>query len=181
MLLYEFEGRSPRVDPDAFVAPTAVLIGDVTVFAGASVWFNAVLRGDYAPIVVREGANVQDGSVLHAPPGVPTDIGPGATVAHLCCIHGVHVGAEALIANHATVLDGAVIGARSMVAAGALVVAGTQIPAGVLAVGTPAKVKGPIAGTGAEMWVNVNPQAYRDLAVRHLGGLEALDPIDPSV
>lgn len=71
MPMYSFEGRSPRVDPTAFVAPTAVLIGDVTVEAGASVWFNAVLRGDYAPIVIRQGANVQDGSVLHAPPGIP--------------------------------------------------------------------------------------------------------------
>lgn len=68
MPLFAFEGRSPRVDPTAFVAPTATLIGDVVVEAGASVWFNAVLRGDYGPIVVREGANVQDGSVLHAPP-----------------------------------------------------------------------------------------------------------------
>ena len=74
MPLFAFEGRAPRVDPTAFVAPTATLIGDVTVEAGASVWFNAVLRGDYGPIVVREGANVQDGSVLHAPPGIPVDI-----------------------------------------------------------------------------------------------------------
>src|SRR5271166_1305271 len=116
MPLFAFEGRAPRIDPTAFVAPTATLIGDVVVEAGASVWFNAVLRGDYGPIVVREGANVQDGSVLHAPPGIPVDIGPGATVAHMCVIHGVHVGSEALIANHATVLDGAVIGARSRVA-----------------------------------------------------------------
>jgi len=70
------------------------LIGDVTVEAGASVWFNAVLRGDYGPIVVREGANVQDGSVLHAPPGVPVDIGPGATVAHLCASTGLMSGAR---------------------------------------------------------------------------------------
>src|SRR5882757_5849633 len=174
MPLYSFEGRSPRVDPTAFVAPTATLIGDVTVEAGASVWFNTVLRADYGPVIVRAGANVQDGSVLHSPPGIPVDIGPGATVAHMCIIHGAHIGAEALIANHATVLDGAVIGARSMVAAGALVVAGTQIPAGVLAVGSPAKVRGPIAGTGAEMWVNLNPQAYRDLAQRHLAGLEPI-------
>ncbi|MGH3958612.1 gamma carbonic anhydrase family protein [Mycobacterium sp.] len=174
MPLFSFEGRSPKVDPTAFVAPTATLIGDVTVEAGASVWFNTVLRADYGPIVVREGANVQDGSVLHAPPGIPVDIGPGATVAHMCTIHGVHVGAEALIANHATVLDGAVIGARSMVAAGALVVAGTQIPAEVLVMGAPATIKGPIAGTGAEMWVNVNPQAYQDLARRYLTGLEPL-------
>lgn len=172
MPLFSFEGRSPRVDPAAFVAPTATLIGDVTVEAGASVWFNTVLRGDYAPIVVREGANVQDGSVLHAPPGIPVDIGPGATVAHMCVIHGAHIGAEALIANHATVLDGAVIGARSMIAAGALVVGGTEIPEGVLAVGSPAKIKGPIAGTSAEMWVNVNPKAYQDLAQRYLTGFE---------
>ncbi|OBJ56377.1 gamma carbonic anhydrase family protein [Mycobacterium sp. 1423905.2] len=174
MPLFAFEGRAPRVDPTAFVAPTATLIGDVIVEAGASVWFNAVLRADYAPIVVREGANVQDGSVLHAPPGIPVDIGPGATVAHMCVIHGVHVGPEALIANHATVLDGAVIGARSLVAAHSLVVAGTKIPEGVLVTGAPAKVKGPIAGTGAEMWVKVNPQAYRDLAQRHLAGLEPI-------
>src|ERR1700754_3651183 len=172
MPLFAFEGRAPRIDPTAFVAPTATLIGDVTVEAGASVWFNAVLRGDYGPIVVREGANVQDGSVLHAPPGIPVDIGPGATVAHMCVIHGVHVGAEASIGNHATALDGAVIGSRSMVAAGALVVAGTKIPYEVLVVGAPAAVKGPIAGTGAEMWVNVNPKAYQDLAQRYLAGLE---------
>ncbi|MDT5085930.1 MAG: hypothetical protein QOJ61_2973, partial [Mycobacterium sp.] len=125
-------------------------------------------------VIVREGANVQDGSVLHAPPGIPVDIGPGATVAHMCVIHGAHVGAEALIANHATVLDGAVIGARSLVAAGALVTAGTKIPAEMLVVGAPATVKGPIAGTGAEMWVKVNPQAYQDLARRYLTGLEPI-------
>src|SRR5512142_459382 len=135
MALFEFDGKAPKIDPEAFIAPTAVLIGDVTVQAGASVWFNAVLRAEFAPIVIRQGANVQDGAVLHAPPGIPTDIGPGATVAHMCCIHGAHVGSEALIANHATVLDGAVVGARSLIAAHSLVTAGTQIPAGMLAVG----------------------------------------------
>ena len=174
MQLFSFAGRSPKVDPTAFVAPTATLIGDVTVEAGASVWFGAVLRADDAPIIVREGANIQDGSVLHVPPGVPVDIGPGATVAHLCLIHGAHIGAEALIANHSTVLDGAVIGARSMVAAGALVLAGTRIPDEMLVTGVPAKVKGPIAGTSAEMWVKANPGYYRDLAVRYRAGLEPL-------
>src|SRR5271165_1678214 len=174
MALFEFEGKAPNVHPEAFVAPTAVLVGDVTVEAGASVWFSAVLRADYSPIVVREGANVQDGSVLHAPPGIPVDIGPGATVAHMCLIHGAHVGAEALIANHATVLDGAVIGSRSLIAAGAVVTGGTKIPDEVLVVGAPATVKGPIAGTGAEMWVNVNPKAYQDLAQRYLTGLEPI-------
>lgn len=171
MPLYSFEGRAPRVDPTAFVAPTATLIGDVTVEAGASVWFNVVLRGDYAPIVIREGANVQDGSVLHGPPGIPVDIGPGATVAHMCVVHGAHVGAEALIANHSTVLDGAVIGRRSLIAAHSLVVGGTKIPDEVLVTGAPAKIRGPIGGTGAEMWVNTNPHAYQELAQRYLTGL----------
>src|SRR5258708_17447923 len=114
MPLYSFEGRSPTIDDGAFIAPTATLLGDVHVEAGASVWFNAVLRADFAPIIVREGANVQDCCVLHAPPGIPVDVGPGATVAHGCVVHGVHIGAEAVLANHCTVLDGAVIGARGL-------------------------------------------------------------------
>jgi carbonic anhydrase/acetyltransferase-like protein (isoleucine patch superfamily) len=174
MPLYSFEGRAPIVDEGAFVAPTATLIGDVHVEAGASIWFNTVLRADFAPIIIREGANVQDGSVLHAPPGIPTDVGPGATIAHCCVIHGVHVGQEALIANHATVLDGAVIGRRSVVAAHSLVIAGTKIPDEVLVTGSPAKVRGPIVGTGAELWVNVNPGTYQDLARRYLTGLELI-------
>lgn len=109
----------------------------------------------------------------YAPPGIPVDIGPGATVAHLCVIHGVHVGSEALIANHATVLDGAVIGAlhdrRGSAGGGRHSDSGRNAGNG-----APAKVKGPIEGTGAEMWVNVNPQAYRDLAARHLAGLEPM-------
>jgi carbonic anhydrase/acetyltransferase-like protein (isoleucine patch superfamily) len=174
MPLFSFEGRSPVVDPTAFIAPTATLIGDVHVEAGASVWFNAVIRADFAPIIIREGANVQDGSVLHAPPGIPTDVGPGATVAHCCVIHGVHIGQEALIANHATVLDGAVIGRRSLVAAHSLVIGGTKIPDEVLVTGSPAKVRGPIAGTGAEAWVNTNSGAYRDLAQRYLAGMQLI-------
>ena len=174
MPLYSFEGRAPIVDEGAFVAPTATLIGDVHVEAGASIWFNTVLRADFAPIIIRQGANVQDGSVLHAPPGIPTDVGPGATIAHSCVIHGVHVGQEALIANHATVLDGAVIGRRSLIAAHSLVIGGTKIPDEVLVTGSPAKVRGPIAGTGAELWVNSNPGTYQDLARRYLTGLELI-------
>src|SRR3954447_6180492 len=128
MPLFSFEGRSPVVDPTAFVAPTATLVGDVHVEAGASVWFNTVLRADLAPIIIREGANVQDGSVLHAPAGIPTDVGAGATIAHSCVLRGVHVGQGALIANHATVLDGAVIGRRCVIAAHSLVIGGTKIP-----------------------------------------------------
>lgn len=171
MPLFSFEGKSPQVHPEAFVAPTATLVGDVIVEAGASIWYGAVLRADYSQVIVRAGANVQDGSILHGPPDMPCEIGPGATVAHLCVVHGATVGEEALIANGSTVLDGAKIGARTMIAAHSLVAAGAQIPDEVLAAGSPAVVKKPLAGTPAEFWVKMNPPAYADLAKRHAAGI----------
>ena len=172
MPLFSFAGTSPQVHPSAFVAPTATLIGDVTIEEGASVWYGAVIRADYAPVVVREGANVQDGAVLHGPPNNPTEVGKGATVAHLCVVHGATLGEECLIANGSTVLDGARIGARTMIAAHSLVAANADIPAGVLAAGSPAVVKKPLEGTPAEFWVKMNPPAYAELAQRHRVGIE---------
>src|SRR5579863_10256440 len=128
MPLFAFEGRAPRVSPHAWIAPTATLVGDVTVEAEASVWYGAVLRADFGPIIVRRGANIQDGSVLHGGADPATEIGAGATVGHLCVVHGAVVGAEALIGNGATVLDGARIGSRALVAAGATVPPGMEIP-----------------------------------------------------
>lgn len=175
MPLFSFEGKSPRVHPDAFVAPTATLIGDVEIEAGASIWYGAVLRADYGPIVVRTGANVQDGSVLHGPPGHVTEIGPGATVAHLCVVHGAILGEECLVANGSTVLDGARVGARSLVAAHSLVPAGQFVPEGFLVAGAPAEVKRPVEGSPAEMWVRMNPPAYAELAQRHLRGIKPIE------
>lgn len=170
MPLFSFEGRSPSVDPSAFIAPTASLIGDVVVEAEASVWYGAVIRADYSPVVVRRGANVQDGAVVHGPPGDPTEIGPRATVAHNAIVHGAVLGEECLIANGAIVLDGARVGDRSLVAAGSVVSSGTEIPPGVLAAGAPAEVKRAIDGTPSEFWVTANPGAYQDLARRHREG-----------
>jgi len=175
MPLFEFEGKGPTIHPSAFIAPTATIVGDVTIEEEASVWYGAVVRADYSPVVIRAGANVQDGSVIHAPPGLPIEIGPGATVAHLCVVHGAVLGEECLVANGATILDGARIGARAMIAAGAVVKPNAVIPDGMLAAGIPAEVKGPIAGTPSEMWVTMNPPAYRDLARRHRAGIRPLD------
>ena len=175
MPLFSFEGRSPQVHPEAFIAPTATLVGEVIVEAGASVWYNAVLRADYAPVIIRAGANVQDGSILHGPPNEPTEVGAGATVAHLCVVHGATLGEECLVANGSTVLDGARIGAGTMIAAHSLVAAGADIPAHVLAAGSPAVVKKPIEGTPAEFWVKMNPPAYADLARRHAAGVLPVD------
>jgi carbonic anhydrase/acetyltransferase-like protein (isoleucine patch superfamily) len=174
-MLFEFEGRRPSIADTAWVAPTATVVGDVTIEAGASVWYGAVLRGDDGPIVLRENANVQDGSVLHTTPDVTTVIGRGATVAHQCLVHGAVVEDEALVANGCTVLDGATIGAGSLVAAHSLVAAGAVIPPGVLAAGSPAVVKRELAGTPAEFWVRMNPTYYPALARRHRAGITRID------
>ena len=168
--MFSFEGHSPRVAASAWIAPTATLVGDVTVEDEASVWYGAVLRADFGPIIVRRGANVQDGSVLHGGADPVTEGGEGATIGHLCVVHGCVIGAEALIGNGATVLDGAVIGARALVAAGATVAPGLVVPDGMLAVGVPARVAGEVRG-GALKWVQTNPEVYRELARRHAAGV----------
>jgi carbonic anhydrase/acetyltransferase-like protein (isoleucine patch superfamily) len=174
MNLFEYEGKRPRIADDAFVAATATVIGDVTIEAGASVWYGAVLRGDDGPIVVRERANIQDNSVIHTTIDVTTEIGPGATIAHMCMVHGVVVEEEALVGNGCVVLDGARIGSRSLIAAMSLVPSGARIPPGVLAAGIPAAVKRDLAGTPAEEWVKLNPVYYPELAKRHIAGAKRI-------
>ncbi len=171
MPLFSFEGREPVVSPSAWIAPTATIVGDVYIEDEASVWYGAVLRGDFGRIIVRRGANVQDGSVLHGGTDPSADIGEGATIGHLCVVHGAVIGSEALIGNGATVLDGAVVGSRALVAAGSIVPPGMTIPDGMLAVGTPARVTGEVTGN-AKFWVDTNPGAYRELARRHAAGVK---------
>ena len=170
MPLFAFEGRAPRVRPEAWIAPTATLVGDVTVEAEASVWYGAVLRADFGPIIVRRGANIQDGSVLHGGEDPVTEVGEGATIGHLCVVHGCAIGAEALVGNGATVLDAAVVGSRSLIAAGATVPPGLVVPDGMIAVGVPARVAGEVKGRAKE-WVDTNPEVYRALARRHAAGV----------
>lgn len=166
MPLFAFEGRAPQVSPEAWIAPTATLVGDVRVEAEASVWYGVVLRADFGPIIVRRGANIQDGSVLHGGDDPVTEVGEGATIGHLCVVHGCVIGTEALIGNGATVLDGVVIGSRALVAAGATVPPGMVVPDGMIAVGVPARVAGEVKGRAKE-WVDTNPEIYRALARRH--------------
>src|SRR5947209_18441018 len=170
---FSFEGRSPQVHPEAWVAPTATLIGDVVVEAGASIWYGAVLRADFGRIVVRTGANVQDGSVLHGGSDPETEVGPGATIGHVCVVHGAVIGAEALIGNGSTVQDGARIGARTLIGAGSLVPPNAEIPDEVMALGAPARVRGPLTA-GAAFWVDGNPTIYQELARRHATGVQPL-------
>ena len=132
--------KGPSVHSSAFVHSKAVVIGNVTVGAKASVWPCAVLRGDIAPITIGEGTNIQDGAVVHVADGLPAVIGQRVTVGHLAMIHACTIGDECLIGMGATILDGAEIGAQSIVGANALVTGGTKVPPGSLVLGSPAKV-----------------------------------------
>ncbi|MFT3973019.1 MAG: gamma carbonic anhydrase family protein [Amaricoccus sp.] len=137
---YSLDGIAPEIAADAWVAPGARLVGRVVLAARASVWFNAVLRGDNETITVGEGSNVQDGAVCHTDMGYPLTIAPGCTIGHMAILHGCTIGAGSLIGMGATVLNGARIGSRVLIGAGALVTEGKEIPDGTLAVGRPAKV-----------------------------------------
>ncbi len=171
--LFSFEGHEPQISPAAWIAPTATIVGEVTVEADASVWYGAVLRADFGPIIVRRGANVQDGSILHGGADPVTEVGEGATIGHLCMVHGCVIGAEALIGNGATILDGARIGRRALIAAGCTVPPGMAVPDDTLARGVPAVLAGAVRG-GAKQWVESNPETYRALARRHAAGARPL-------
>jgi carbonic anhydrase/acetyltransferase-like protein (isoleucine patch superfamily) len=171
---YSFENLSPNVHPTAFVAATATIVGDVIVEAGASIWYGAVIRADVAPVVVRAGANVQDGAVIIGAEGLTTDIGNGATIGPNCVVQGAMIGNDAVIANGSVVLHAARVGAGALVAGGSVVGANTEIPAGYIASGSPAQVRRPVAGSGAQTWVDSSADAYQDLSQRHRTGVREI-------
>ncbi len=139
-MIYEFNGKRPRISKDAFVAENAVIIGDVEIMSGASIWFGAVLRGDIGKIIVRKNANVQDNAVIHTDEGQVCSIGENVTVGHSAIIHSAEISDDVLIGMHATVLSGAKIGAFSIIGAGATVLENASIEEGSLVVGVPGKV-----------------------------------------
>jgi carbonic anhydrase/acetyltransferase-like protein (isoleucine patch superfamily) len=134
-----------RLDPTAWIAPGAVVTGEVTLGARASVWFQTVIRGDSAPVVVGADTNLQDGTIVHEDDGLPALVGARVTVGHRAIVHGCVIEDDCLIGMGAVLLSGARIGAGSLVGAGALVREGQQIPPGSLVVGAPARVLGPVA------------------------------------
>ena len=159
-------GVAPTIDPAAWVAPTATVIGRVTLAARSSVFYGAVLRGDNDPIVLGEGSNLQDNVVVHTDLGKPTTIGAGVSVGHAAVLHGCTIEDDCLIGMSATVLNGAVIGAGSLVAAGAVVLEGTIVPPGSLVAGVPAKVRRPLS-SDEQAGIRTNAATYLRLTAAH--------------
>jgi carbonic anhydrase/acetyltransferase-like protein (isoleucine patch superfamily) len=164
---------APSVHPSAFIAPGAVVLGDVEIGAESSVWYTAVLRGDINRIVLGSQTNIQDGSVLHVSDDFACVLGDRVTVGHRAVVHACTVGDEVLVGMGAIILDGAQIGPRSIIAAGALVTKGTVIPEGSLVVGSPAKVVRPLSRE--EMAANARlALKYVELSRRYIAmGLHA--------
>jgi carbonic anhydrase/acetyltransferase-like protein (isoleucine patch superfamily) len=163
--------RTPSIENGAWVAPGAIVVGDVRLEARASLWYAAILRGDGDAIVVGADANIQDGCVLHADPGMPVRVGARVSVGHRAVLHGCIIEDEVLVGMGAVVLNGARIGTGSIVAAGSVVLEGTTIPANALVAGIPAKVRR--STTEQERHdIVVNAEHYVALASRHAHGLE---------
>ena len=162
-------GKKPRVATEAFLAPTAVLIGDVRIGPGASVWFGAVLRADDPehPIIVGSGANVQDGAVVHVGRWGPTRIGPRVTVGHGAVMESCRIGEGALIGMKAVVLPGARVGGECVVAAGAVVLEEAEIPDRSLVAGVPGRVVRSF-GVALPAWLTRSSAHYSDLSRLYL-------------
>jgi carbonic anhydrase/acetyltransferase-like protein (isoleucine patch superfamily) len=174
-MIYSLGSRLPQIDPAAWVADNATVIGTVRLAARSSVWFGCVLRGDNDDISVGEDSNVQDGSVLHTDPGIKLSIGRGCTIGHQVMLHGCSVGDNSLVGIQSVVLNRAVIGRNSMVGAGSLVPEGKQFPDGVLLLGSPAKVVRELSPAEIQMLQALsqvyvkNAQRYRE-QLRPYGG-----------
>ena len=169
-LILPYRNVLPRIHPSAFIAPTAVVIGDVEIGKGANIWFNVVIRGDDAPIRIGAGANIQDGTVVHVTydvPGrgehIPTLIGEGVAIGHMALLHGCTLEAGAFVGMKACVMDRAVVQSCAMVAAGALVAPRKVVKTGELWAGTPARYSRELKPEEIDYmrWV---PEHYRRLA-----------------
>lgn len=174
-MIIRYEGHAPGISDTAWVAPTAVVIGQVTLAAGSSVFYGAVLRADGDTIHLGEGSNLQDNVVVHVDEGRPTRIGSGVSVGHGAVLHGCTIEDDCLIGMSSTVLNGAVIGAGSLVAAGAVVLEGTVVPPGSLVAGVPAKVRRALADEERAS-LRTNAATYLRLSAAHAAATADLAP-----
>ncbi|MFW6093549.1 MAG: gamma carbonic anhydrase family protein [Pseudomonadota bacterium] len=178
-MLLQLEDRRVRAEGEHWVAENAIVLGSVLLRDRASVWYNAVLRGDNELITVGEGSNVQDGSVLHTDPGYPLVIGKSVTIGHKVMLHGCEIGDNSLIGIGAVVLNGAKIGRNCLIGANALVTEGKEIPDNSMVLGAPGKV---VRGlTDDEVaGLRVSADHYVENARRYRAGLRVQDAADPA-
>ena len=170
MMIIDFDNKKLETDGDDFwIAPNATVIGNVKLLKDASVWFNAVLRGDVELITVGQGSNVQDGAIIHTDPGFPCTIGKNVTVGHLAMLHGCEIGDGSLIGIGSVILNGAKIGKNCIIGSKALVTEGMEIPDGAMVLGIPGKVKKilneeeqSVVSLGAEHYIQ-NYKKYKNL------------------
>ena len=158
------------IDPTAFVAPGAALVGEVSVGRNASVWFNATVRGDMEPIAIGAESNVQDACVVHVDRGRPTRIGERVTLGHGAIVHASVVGDDVLVAMKAVVLSGCHIGRHCLVGAGAVIPEGTRVPEGSLVLGVPGRVVRPLRTDEIER-IHANARAYVELSRAYRDGV----------
>ncbi len=174
MPVFPYNGIWPTIADDVFIAPGAMIIGNVTIHEGASIWYNAVVRGDSAPIVIGHHTNIQDNCTLHVDMDAPLTIGDTCTIGHGAVIHGATVGDRVLVAMNAVVLSHAQVGPNTVIGACTLVGEHKQIPGGVLAVGVPAKVLRELSEAEQERILN-GTNRYCEFAAKHKESLEAID------
>ncbi|PJF10987.1 gamma carbonic anhydrase family protein [Pseudorhodobacter sp. MZDSW-24AT] len=172
-MIYALEDIAPEIDPGAWVAPGATLIGRIVLEAEASVWFGAILRGDNEEIRVGSGSNVQESCVLHTDMGFPLTIGADCTIGHKAMLHGCSIGAGSLIGMGATVLNGARIGRGCLIGAGALITEGKEIPDFSLVMGSPGRVVRELDGA-AQARLMRSAEGYRANAQRFRQGLRQI-------
>ena len=173
MTIYALGDIAPQIDPGAWVAPDANVIGNVVLGAQVSVWFGCTLRGDNEVITVGQGSNVQENCVFHSDIGYPLTVGADCTIGHKVMLHGCTIGDNSLIGMGATILNGAVIGRDCLIGAGALVTENKVIPDGSLVMGAPGKVVR-MLDSGAIAALSASAQHYRDNAARFAATLRAL-------
>jgi carbonic anhydrase/acetyltransferase-like protein (isoleucine patch superfamily) len=166
-MIIEYRGKRPKIDPSAFVAPTAVLIGDVEVGPESSVWFGAVLRGDNGPIRVGARSSIQDNAVVHVSEEGGTIVGDDVTVGHSAVMEDCRIERYALIGSNATLLNGCTIGEGALIGAGSVVGQNAAIPPRTLAAGAPATVKKPLQGESAA-WIEISADEYVKLSRSYL-------------
>ena len=174
MAIYSIGDRQPSLGRDVWIAPNATIIGDVRLGDNASIWWNAVLRGDNDTIAIGAGSNIQDGCVLHADAGVPLTLGAGVTVGHLVMLHGCTVGEQSLIGIKTVILNNAVIGRHCIIGANSLIPEGKVIPERSLVVGSPGKVVRELSDEEVAR-LQRSAQGYVANALRYRTGLKQQD------